>query len=432
MLCVLISSSSVAILAVLLLSILYRGIPAFFPPTQEIDQEIVTLEESIENLQTQIASASLTEKPALRSKLNGLEAELIEVGERRDRVAKSFLKKPPAPDPLEAGIGPALLGSIWVCVGCAVFFLPLGVSTAIYLEEFKPRNRFLLWFSNLLQLNISNLAGVPSIVYGILGLTAFASMFGLFGSPNEPALELGTTFSRQYLTEGMEVVFLPVSTRDEIPELADGMEAKNSAGETVVLNIIGPDDEFPEADEELARSLFSDAEGGVIADNAWYSFRLPFGRSVLAASLTLMLVILPVVVIASQEALRSVPSSLRQGAQGLGCTRLQVVRHVTLPSAIPGIMTGSILAMSRAIGEAAPILMIAGLVYITTGPQHLMDDFAVLPLQIFYWAGLPIDQESPLNFQHVAAGGIIVLLLVLFAFNFLAITVRQYAQKQLT
>ena len=105
---------------------------------------------------------------------------------------------------------------------------------------------------------------------------------------------------------------------------------------------------------------------------------------------------------------------------------------MTLPAAIPGIMTGAILAMSRAIGEAAPILMIAGLVYITTGPQHLMDDFAVLPLQIFYWAGLPIDESADINFQHVAAGGIIVLLLVLFAFNFTAVLIRQLAQKQLT
>ena len=102
------------------------------------------------------------------------------------------------------------MGSIWVCVGCAIFFLPLGVATAIYLEEFKPRNKILRWFSGILQLNISNLAGVPSIVYGILGLTAFASMFGVFGSPNDPALEIGTKFTRQYLTEGMEVVLLPV------------------------------------------------------------------------------------------------------------------------------------------------------------------------------------------------------------------------------
>ena len=410
---------------------MYQGLPAFFPQTEVLVAKSQQLERQIGQTQSELDKASASEQKVLTSRLSGLKKELAETESILAKVSKSFLSKPPAPDAAEAGIGPALMGSIWVCAGCAIFFLPLGVATAVYLEEFKPRNKILRWFSGVLQLNISNLAGVPSIVYGILGLTAFASMFGIFGSPNDPALEIGTKFTRQYLTEGMEVVLLPVNGRDEIPELADGMEARNSSGETVILNIIGPDDDFPEDDETLARSLLSDAEGGIVADNAWYSFRLPFGRSVLAASLTLMLVILPVVIIASQEALRAVPSSLRQGAQGLGCTPWQVVRHVTLPAAVPGIMTGAILAMSRAIGEAAPILMIAGLVYITKGPTNLMDDFAVLPLQIFYWAGLPIDETADINFQHIAAGGIIVLLLVLFAFNFTAVLIRQLAQKQL-
>ena len=170
----------------------------------------------------------------------------------------------------------------------------------------------------------------------------------------------------------------------------------------------------------------------MVPENAWYSFRLPFGRSVLAASLTLMLVILPVVIISTQEALRAVPISLRQGAQGLGCTPWQTVRNVTLPAAIPGIMTGCILSMSRAIGEAAPILMISGIVAISQGPQHLMDNFSILPLQIFYWAGLPVNDADPYSFQQVAAGAIIVLLLVLFAFNSVAILLRQIAQKQLS
>ncbi len=406
--------------------------PAFFPQTDALVAESQQLEQQIAQAKSELDKVPQGEQDVLKSRLSGLERELAETKSDLAKVSKSFLSKPPAPDAVEAGIGPALMGSIWVCAGCAIFFLPLGVATAIYLEEFKPKNKILRWFSGVLQLNISNLAGVPSIVYGILGLTAFASMFGIFGSPNDPALEIGTKFTRQYLTEGMEVVLLPVNGREQIPELTDGMEARNSSGETVILNIIGPDDDFPEDDETLARSLLSDAEGGIVADNAWYSFRLPFGRSVLAASLTLMLVILPVVIIASQEALRAVPSSLRQGAQGLGCTPWQVVRHVTLPAAIPGIMTGAILAMSRAIGEAAPILMIAGLVYITKGPTNLMDDFAVLPLQIFYWAGLPIDDTADINFQHIAAGGIIVLLLVLFAFNFTAVLIRQLAQKQLS
>lgn len=403
-----------------MLSIFYQGIPAFNPPQDDIVSELAEIESKL---------ASVTPDSPDAQELTARQSELQEAQETID---KSFLSKPPAPSAREAGIGPALLGSIWVCAGCTAFFLPLGVGTAIFLEEFKPRNKFFRWLSDMLQLNISNLAGVPSIVYGILGMTVFATMFGLFGSPAEPFFELGSKFKRQYVTEGMQVVFIPTADRDEIPTLADGTTALMSDGSEVKLNIIGDDDDFPEDDATLNVSLFSDSDGGLVTENAWYSFRLPFGRSVLAASMTLMLVILPVVIISTQEALRAVPMSLRQGAQGLGCTPWQTVRNVTLPAAIPGIMTGCILSMSRAIGEAAPILMISGIVAISVGPQHLMDDFSILPLQIYYWAGQPINDADPHNFQHVAAGAIIVLLLVLFAFNSVAILLRQIAQKQLS
>ena len=403
-----------------MLSIFYKGAPAFSPPQDDVVAELSEIKSKLASIGPDSSDAQ------------ELTARQTELQELQETIDKSFLSKPPAPSAREAGIGPALLGSIWVCIGCSVFFLPLGVGTAIFLEEFKPRNKFLRWLSDMLQLNISNLAGVPSIVYGILGLTVFATMFGLFGSPNEPFFELGTKFKRQYVTEGMQVVFIPVANRDEEPTLTNGMAAWKSDGSEVKLNIIGDDDDFPEDDATLAVSLLSDSDGGVVADNAWYSFRLPFGRSVLAASMTLMLVILPVVIISTQEALRAVPTSLRQGAQGLGCTPWQTVRNVTLPAAIPGIMTGCILSMSRAIGEAAPILMISGIVAISVGPQHLMDDFSILPLQIYYWAGQPINDADPHNFQHVAAGAIIVLLLVLFAFNSVAILLRQMAQKQLS
>lgn len=412
-------------------SILFKGLPVFFPPLDDFDQRISQITGELERLKQKKTAA---EDGDIDSQIEDLNAQLAEVQSARAECSQSFFVKPPAPPPdaRKAGIGPALLGSIWVCLGCAIFFLPLGVGTAIFLEEFKPRNKFLLFISGLLQLNISNLAGVPSIVYGILGLTAFATMFGVMGSPHDPKLEVGSTFYRQYLTEGMEVVLIPTESRDDVPVLTNGMRAETSNGQEITLNIIGEDDEYPDDEKIVKQSLFHDAEGGSLTKNAWYSFRLPFGRTVLAASLTLMLVILPVVIIATQEALRAVPSSLRQAALGLGCTSWQVVRNVTLPSALPGIMTGSILAMSRAIGEAAPILMISGIVYITTGPKHLVDDFSILPLQIFYWAGLPIDPNDPLNFQHAAAGGIIVLLLVLFAFNSVAILIRQIAQQRLT
>ena len=344
----------------------------------------------------------------------------------------NFLTAAPGPDPISAGIGPALQGTVWVCTVCAVFCLPLGIGTAIFLEEFQPRNIWLRRLSGLLQLNINNLAGVPSIVYGILGLTAFSMMFGLFGSEADPLFETGASYRRQFITEGGEIVFVPVASRDEVLELTQGIDAIDGNGDPIKLNIIGPDDDFPEDDETLARSVLSDDEGGIIKDYRWYFFRVPFGKSVLAASLTLMLVILPVIIISTQEALRAVPPSLKRAAEGLGCTPWQVIRHVSLPAAVPGIMTGAILAMSRAIGEAAPILMIGVAVYIAQGPAHLMDNFSILPIQIYYWAQQPIDSSADLNFQHIAAGGIVVLLIILFAFNSIAVLIRQLAQKRLT
>ena len=292
------------------------------------------LASELQDINTKLAGAGLD-----AAEVQSLKTQKEEMGELEQTIDNSFFSKVPAPGARRAGIGPALMGSIWVCIGCTVFFLPLGVGTAIFLEEFKPKNKVLRWLTDPLQLNINNLAGVPSIVYGILGLTVFATMFGFFGSPNEPFFELGTKFKRQYVTEGMQVVFIPVTSRDEVPTLSDGMAAYKSDGSEIQLNVIGDDDDFPEDDATLNVSVFSDSEGGVVADNSWYSFRLPFGRSVLAASLTLMLVILPVVIISTQEALRAVPSSLRQGAQGLGCTPWQTVSNVTLPAAIPGIMT---------------------------------------------------------------------------------------------
>jgi phosphate transport system permease protein len=230
----------------------------------------------------------------------------------------------------------------------------------------------------------------------------------------------------------MEVVLIPVSDPLQSPELTDGMEAETASGKPVTLHVIPPDGELPEDDAALKTTLWSDSDGGLISKKSWYYLRLPLGRSVLAASLTLMLVVLPVIIIATQEAIRAVPSTLRQASLGLGSTRWQMVWNVTLPAATPGIMTGTILAVSRAIGEAAPILMLAGIVYITRSPQHLIDDFAVLPIQIYYWAGLPVSQDAAVNFQNVAAAGIIVLLAILLTFNAVAIVIRQKTQKPLS
>jgi phosphate transport system permease protein len=342
-----------------------------------------------------------------------------------------FLTSPPSPDADRAGISPALWGTVFVCMVCALSTLPIGVATAIFLQEYQPKNRYVRMFHHIVQINISNLAGVPSVVYGIIGLTAFVGMFNLFGNPMHPAWEFGVDYYDQFLAESTQedVVLLIPATRSDSPAatLENGMTVQTPGGKAVELNVIGPRDPLPSDQELRRRTLRSDAEGGRISKVSWYYLRLPFGRSALAAGLTLMLVVLPILIISSQEALMGAPNSLREGAMGLGATRWQTIRRVTLPAAVPGIMTGSIIAMSRAIGEAAPILMIAGIVYISSAPGNLMDDFTVMPLQIYNWAQRP-QQE----FHEVAATGIIVLLGALLAFNAVAVLIRHKLEKPLT
>jgi len=265
-----------------------------------------------------------------------------------------FLRNAPSRKPERAGIWPSMIGTIWICGVCAAVAIPLGVATAVLLEEFKPKHKWLARLHGFVQLNLTNLAGVPSVVYGILGLTVFVQLFGLSGAAGAPAWTLG-------------------------------------------------------------------------AEGDWYYMRLPLGRGVLAGGLTLTLVILPVIIIATQEALRAVPDSLRRGALALGASPWQKIWKMSLPAAIPGIMTGTILAMSRAIGEAAPILIISGIVYITFTPENLMSDFTAMPLQIYDWAGRPQEE-----FHRVAASGIIVLLAILLSFNAAAIFIRQKFQRPLS
>ncbi len=256
------------------------------------------------------------------------------------RLSPAFLTNYASRKPELAGIHAPLVGSIVVCAICAIVALPVGVGTAIYLEEFAKRSRL----TELIRLNISNLSGVPSIVYGIIGLTAFSRMFG-WRAGMEP-LELGS------------------------------------------------------------------------AESFFYA-RLPFGTSVLAGGLTLALVVLPIIIVASQEAIRAVPNSLRSGALALGSTRWQMVARLTLPASLPMMMTGAILAMSRAIGEAAPILVLGAPLMILDTPSNLMSDFTVLPMQIFNWAG-----RAKASFHEIAAAAIIVQLAVLLAFNAMAVTIR--------
>lgn len=240
------------------------------------------------------------------------------------RLSLDFLTSYPSRFPARAGIKSALYGTVWTVAFTGILAFPLGVGAAIYLEEYAPRG----WITNVIQTNIANLAGVPSIVYGVLGLAVFVRFFAL-------------------------------------------------------------------------------------------------GRSVLAGAATLALLILPVVIIAAQEAIRAVPPSIRQGGLGLGGTQWQTMRHLILPVAMPGILTGMILAISRAIGETAPLIMIGALTFIAFVPESPMDEFTVLPIQIFNWA-----QRPQAGFHELAAGGIIVLLVVLLSMNALAIVLRNRFRKE--
>lgn len=267
--------------------------------------------------------------------------------------------------PEKAGILAGLWGSIWLILLTALFSVPIGTGAAIYLEEYASGT----WLTRLIQVNLSNLAGVPSIVYGILGLTVFVRMFGQFQA-GEKTIEI-------YL--GVTTLAIP----------------------------------------------------------------LPLGKTVIAGALTLSLLILPVVIIATQEALRAIPPSIRHASYALGATRWQTIRHQVLPAALPGITTGIILSLSRAMGETAPLLMIGALTYIPSTPggiEHVSDmfrnpttvleapfeSFTAIPLLIYNWVSRPKAE-----YQHVAAAGIVVLLVVLLLVNGVAIFIRHRFQTKL-
>ena len=257
---------------------------------------------------------------AIFASLVTLVALLIDVVVRGgSSVDLQFFTSAPSRIPAKAGILPALVGTLWVTTLVAIMTFPIGVAAAIYLEEYAGRGRW----SRLLRINISNLAGVPSIVYGIFGLALFVRLLGL-------------------------------------------------------------------------------------------------GRTVFAAALTLSLLILPVVIISSMEAIRAVPPSQREAAYALGATRWQMVRRALLPAAAPGILTGIVLAVGRAVGETAPLILIGAVTFVTFVPVNPFEDkYTVLPIQIFNWAGRP--QAA---FQEISAAAILVLLVLMFLLNLVAVILR--------
>jgi phosphate transport system permease protein len=228
--------------------------------------------------------------------------------------------------PESSGIGPALAGTLWLMAVCAAFIIPVGVASAVYLEEYANRER---WFNRFIEVNIQNLAAVPSIVYGILGLA-----------------------------------FL----------------------------VRGP---------------------------------LSMGNVLVAGGLTLGLLVLPVVIVAGREAIRAVPPSIREGSMALGATQWQTIWKQTLPAAVPGIATGVILSLSRAIGETAPLIVVGAALFATSSPSSPFDDVTALPIQIFGWVSDPQPE-----FKALAASAIIVLMVILLAMNAVAIWLRNRYEKK--
>jgi phosphate transport system permease protein len=346
-------------------------------------------------------------------------------------VRTSFFTNPPSRIASEAGIMPGLWGTVLLCSVCAVSAIPLGVATAIFLEEFRPRRKLARAIHGFVELNIRNLAGVPSIVYGLLGLTIFVNAFGLFGSAMSPAWRIGVSHYDEFYLVDESLALVKVAGPDApTTELVDGLRARfEGTGKTVALRVMEQDevDALVAAGRPLpAGAIVAGQEPYRLEDRAWWYMQLPFGRSALAGGLTMMLVVLPMVIIASCEALRSVPNSLRYGALAAGATRWQMVWKMTLPAAIPGIMTGSILAMSRAIGETAPVIVVGAVVSIRHSPENLLDTFSALPMQIYDWTSRPNPE-----FRAIAASAIIVLLGVLLIFNLVAVLIRQRFSKPL-
>ncbi len=256
-------------------------------------------------------------------------------------INPQFLRAPQSANPAKAGVRTAMLGSLWIVGLTILVAFPVGVGAAIYLEEYAADNPL----NRLIQTNINNLAGVPSIIYGMLGLAIFV--------------------------RGLEPV-----TSGAIFGLSDPTTAN--------------------------------------------------GRTVISASLTLALLILPLIIINAQEAIRAVPRSLREASYAVGATHWQTIWHHVLPSALPGILTGTIFAMSRAMGETAPLVVVGASTFIAHDPTGPFSKFTSLPIQIYQWTARPQDL-----FRNLAAAAIIVLLVLLLAFNAVAIILRnRYRSKR--
>ncbi|NCN05379.1 MAG: phosphate ABC transporter permease PstA [Spirochaetales bacterium] len=259
----------------------------------------------------------------------------------RSWVSWEFVVSPQNPSPQFAGVRTALLGSLWMILIVMVVAFPMGVAAAIYLEEYATKKT---WYNRLIEVNIYNLAGIPSIIYGLLGLALFVRGMAPFTS--------GAMFD-------------------------------------------------PTVDETTN------------------------GRTIISAGLTLALLILPLIIINSREALKAIPKSLRESSYAVGATKWQTVWHHVLPASFERVLTGTILAISRAVGETAPLVVVGASTFVTFDPASLFAKFTTMPIQIYQWSARPQSQ-----FRNIAAGAIIVLLILMLSMNAFAIIMRNRIAKE--
>lgn len=466
---------------------------------KQFRNEISTLEDEISTLEDELAQLS---KSSIESEVYTGEYPGAEIKRFHAWLTSDFISTPMSSVPANAGIRTALLGSMFMMVIVVLVALPIGVGAALYLEEYATDN----FLNRVIETNVRNLAGVPSIIYGMLGLAIFVRVFApftggqIFGAnlPDQSnarvILLLERAIGYDMLPDDIWVTLeedlITAALEREVNALSSGelQRMLNALPEDKLQDLYNrlPDYDFPDPDpeavstiddqalttEELERltetfrsyrvptlaslfsfgspsanqlaaelaedlnwqieesednfrdmyvsTRFSNEEMQALLDSLrdYASFTVN-GRTILSAALTLALLILPIIIINAQEALRAVPYTIREASYGLGATRWQTIWRQVLPAAIPGILTGTILSVSRAVGETAPLIVVGASTFILIDPNGPFAQFTALPIQIFQWTARPQDQ-----FRDIAAAAIIVLLVLMLTLNAIAIVLR--------
>ena len=381
----------------------------------------------------------------------------VEVLRYHSWLRGEFLTKPMSSVPALAGLRTALIGSVGLMAVVVLAALPIGVGAAIYLEEYAHHG----FINRVIETNVRNLAGVPSIIYGMLGLAIFVRALAPFTSGlvfgynfDAPTVEtvierIAPIFASQLSYDGgaissdSELVDAPTAQHivdtfmyygspsltmqgnSAVTEMADALAEALKIGvettpvradETYDIELRGRYYRFDVAgDSAIDDAVFDELMGSLARINSF----APNGRTLVSAGLTLALLILPIIIINAQEAIRAVPYTIREASYGLGATRWQTVWHQVLPAALPGIMTGTILSVSRAVGETAPLIVVGAATFLVTDPTSPFSQFTALPIQIYQWTARPQGQ-----FADIAAAAIIVLLALMLTLNAAAIILR--------